>query len=181
MAYRRKHVRIIRRKSKRWLIKWRHSSLSFRQSGRVSKNTSTSWAGSIATRRQTCVDRGTVPRRPCRRFLCHWRSKVSRSKRVRKGLNLRSLPVTFIKRETEWVAWKDATKTEQKRAKEGSLPTRKAMYYKIGHVFEYTQTDATGKGTRSLRALRFLSSEWIASWGGIVSRALTGLLLRHRT
>ncbi|WP_215115893.1 ArdC-like ssDNA-binding domain-containing protein [Exiguobacterium sp. s80] len=77
----------------------------------------------------------------------YWEKQGVQVQKGEKGIKIFvPSPVTFIKRETEWVAWKDATKTEQKRAKEGSLPTRKAMYYKIGHVFEYTQTDAREKG-----------------------------------
>ncbi len=77
----------------------------------------------------------------------YWEKQGVQVQKGEKGIKIFvPSPVTFIKRETDWVAWKDATKTEQKRAKEGFLPTRKAMYYKIGHVFEYTQTDAREKG-----------------------------------
>lgn len=77
----------------------------------------------------------------------YWEKQGVQVQKGEKGIKIFvPSPVTFIKRDTDWVAWKDATKTEQNRAQEGTLPTRKAMYYKIGHVFEYTQTDAREKG-----------------------------------
>nr|WP_051829479.1 ArdC family protein [Exiguobacterium sp. NG55] len=53
-------------------------------------------------------------------------------------------PVTYALHKDEWVPLSKAPKPIKDGVKQGRIPSRKMMYFKIGHVFEYTQTDARG-------------------------------------
>jgi hypothetical protein len=55
-------------------------------------------------------------------------------------------PVTYALHKDEWVPLSKAPKPIKDGVKQGRIPSRKMMYFKIGHVFEYTQTDAREKG-----------------------------------
>lgn len=55
-------------------------------------------------------------------------------------------PVTYALHKDEWVPLSKAPKSIKDGVKQGRIPSRKMMYFKIGHVFEYTQTDAREKG-----------------------------------
>ncbi|WP_214701400.1 ImmA/IrrE family metallo-endopeptidase [Exiguobacterium sp. s57] len=55
-------------------------------------------------------------------------------------------PVTYALHKDEWVPLSKAPKPIKDGVKQGHIPSRKMMYFKIGHVFEYTQTDAREKG-----------------------------------
>lgn len=55
-------------------------------------------------------------------------------------------PVTYALHKDEWVPLSKAPKPVKDAVKQGRIPSRKMMYFKIGHVFEYTQTDAREKG-----------------------------------
>ncbi|WP_214749993.1 ArdC-like ssDNA-binding domain-containing protein [Exiguobacterium sp. s189] len=55
-------------------------------------------------------------------------------------------PVTYALHRDEWVPLSKAPKPIKDGVKQGRIPSRKMMYFKIGHVFEYTQTDAREKG-----------------------------------
>jgi len=55
-------------------------------------------------------------------------------------------PVTYVLHKDEWVPLSKAPKPIKDGVKQGRIPSRKMMYFKIGHVFEYTQTDAREKG-----------------------------------
>ncbi|TCI24813.1 ImmA/IrrE family metallo-endopeptidase [Exiguobacterium sp. SH5S13] len=55
-------------------------------------------------------------------------------------------PVTYALHKDEWVPLSKAPKPVKDGVKQGRIPSRKMMYFKIGHVFEYTQTDAREKG-----------------------------------
>ncbi|WP_051829460.1 ArdC-like ssDNA-binding domain-containing protein [Exiguobacterium sp. NG55] len=55
-------------------------------------------------------------------------------------------PVTYALHKDEWVPLSKAPKPIKEGVKQGRIPSRKMMYFKIGHVFEYTQTDAREKG-----------------------------------
>lgn len=55
-------------------------------------------------------------------------------------------PVTYALYKDEWVPLSKAPKPIKDGVKQGRIPSRKMMYFKIGHVFEYTQTDAREKG-----------------------------------
>ena len=55
-------------------------------------------------------------------------------------------PVTYALHKDEWVPLSKASKPIKEGVKQGRIPSRKMMYFKIGHVFEYTQTDARAKG-----------------------------------
>ena len=55
-------------------------------------------------------------------------------------------PVTYVLHKDEWVPLSKAPKPVKDGVKQGRVPSRKMMYFKIGHVFEYTQTDAREKG-----------------------------------
>lgn len=55
-------------------------------------------------------------------------------------------PVTYALHKDEWVPLSKAPQPIKDGVKQGRIPSRKMMYFKIGHVFEYTQTDAREKG-----------------------------------
>ncbi|WP_214780632.1 ImmA/IrrE family metallo-endopeptidase [Exiguobacterium sp. s22] len=55
-------------------------------------------------------------------------------------------PVTYAQHKDEWVPLNKAPKPIKDGVKQGRIPSRKMMYFKIGHVFEYTQTNAREKG-----------------------------------
>ncbi|OGX77805.1 hypothetical protein A6395_15465 [Exiguobacterium sp. SH31] len=55
-------------------------------------------------------------------------------------------PVTYALHKDEWVPLSKAPKSIKEGVKQGRIPSRKMIYFKIGHVFEYTQTDAREKG-----------------------------------
>lgn len=55
-------------------------------------------------------------------------------------------PVTYALHKDEWVPLSKAPKPVKDGVKQGRIPSRQMMYFKIGHVFEYTQTDAREKG-----------------------------------
>ncbi|WP_214691593.1 MULTISPECIES: ImmA/IrrE family metallo-endopeptidase [unclassified Exiguobacterium] len=55
-------------------------------------------------------------------------------------------PVTYALHKDEWVPLSKAPKPIKEGVKQGRISSRKMMYFKIGHVFEYTQTDAREKG-----------------------------------
>lgn len=55
-------------------------------------------------------------------------------------------PVTYALHKDEWVPLSKAPQPIKDSVKQGRIPSRKMMYFKIGHVFEYTQTDAREKG-----------------------------------
>lgn len=55
-------------------------------------------------------------------------------------------PVTYALHKDEWIPLSKAPKPIKDGVKQGRIPSRKMMYFKIGHVFEYTQTDAREKG-----------------------------------
>ena len=55
-------------------------------------------------------------------------------------------PVIYALHKDEWVPLSKAPKAIKDGVKQGRIPSRKMMYFKIGYVFEYTQTDAREKG-----------------------------------
>ncbi|WP_214891383.1 ImmA/IrrE family metallo-endopeptidase [Exiguobacterium sp. s142] len=54
--------------------------------------------------------------------------------------------MTYALHKDEWVPLSKAPKPVKDGVKQGRIPSRKMMYFKIGHVFEYTQTNAREKG-----------------------------------
>lgn len=55
-------------------------------------------------------------------------------------------PVKYALHKDEWIPLSKAPKPIKDGVKQGRIPSRKMMYFKVGHVFEYTQTDAREKG-----------------------------------
>ncbi|MFY2307152.1 LPD25 domain-containing protein [Lysinibacillus fusiformis] len=76
-----------------------------------------------------------------------WQDKGVSVKRGEKGIQLFvPTPVTYFKRDGEWIQMQHANPKEKMQIKNGTLETQKKLFFKIGHVFEYTQTDAREKG-----------------------------------
>lgn len=76
-----------------------------------------------------------------------WQSKGVSVKKGEKGIKiLVPTPVEYFKRNEDWVQLKFANKQEKEQIKNGSIETQKKMFFKVGHVFEYTQTNAREKG-----------------------------------
>jgi Large polyvalent protein associated domain 25/N-terminal domain of anti-restriction factor ArdC/IrrE N-terminal-like domain len=78
-----------------------------------------------------------------------WKSKGASVNKGEKGIKiLVPTPVEYFERGEEWVQVKYATKSEKEQLKQGQLETEKKMFFSIGHVFEYTQTNAREKGLK---------------------------------
>lgn len=82
-----------------------------------------------------------------------WQSKGVHVKKGEKGIKiLVPTPVEFFKRGEDekgnpiWIKTAHANAKEQELIKEGQLQKKKVLFFKIGHVFEYTQTDARENG-----------------------------------
>ncbi|SCY83778.1 LPD25 domain-containing protein [Lysinibacillus fusiformis] len=76
-----------------------------------------------------------------------WQEKGVSVKRGEKGIQLFvPTPVTYFNRDGEWIQMQYANSKEKMQIKNGTLETQKKLFFKIGHVFEYTQTDAREKG-----------------------------------
>jgi len=76
-----------------------------------------------------------------------WQDKGVSVKRGEKGIQLFvPTPVTYFNRDGEWIQMQYANSKEKMQIKNGMLETQKKLFFKIGHVFEYTQTDAREKG-----------------------------------
>lgn len=76
-----------------------------------------------------------------------WKEKGAYVKKGEKGIKiLVPTPVEYFKRNDDWVQTRYANAKEKEQIKKGEIETRKKLFFKIGHVFEYTQTDAREKG-----------------------------------
>lgn len=76
-----------------------------------------------------------------------WKEKGAFVKKGEKGIKiLVPTPVEYFKRNDDWVQTRYANAKEKEQIKKGEIETRKKLFFKIGHVFEYTQTDAREKG-----------------------------------
>ncbi|MEC1305974.1 LPD25 domain-containing protein [Lysinibacillus capsici] len=76
-----------------------------------------------------------------------WQDKGVSVKKGEKGIQIFvPTPVTYFKRDDEWIQMQFANSREKAQIKNGVLETEKKLFFKIGHVFEYTQTDAREKG-----------------------------------
>lgn len=78
-----------------------------------------------------------------------WKSKGASVKKGEKGIKiLVPTPVKFFKRDGEEkpVQLKYATEAEKKLIEQNKIPLSKKTFFKIGHVFDYSQTDAREKG-----------------------------------
>lgn len=64
-----------------------------------------------------------------------------------KGIKiLAPTPVNYYNKDGEWKPTKYANKEDKQKIKNGDYETRKKMFFKVGHVFEYTQTNAKEQG-----------------------------------
>lgn len=76
-----------------------------------------------------------------------WKEKGANVKKGEKGIKiLVPTPIEYFKRNNDWVQKKYANAKEKQAIKNGSLETKNKMFFKVGHVFEYTQTNAREKG-----------------------------------
>lgn len=77
----------------------------------------------------------------------YWKGKGASVQKGEKGIKiLVPTPVQYFSRNNKDVQVKYATAEEKKKIANGSIPTEKKMFFKIGHVFEYTQTNAREQG-----------------------------------
>lgn len=76
-----------------------------------------------------------------------WQDKGISVQKGEKGIKiLVPTPVEYFKRNEDWVQTKFANAKEKEQLKKGELETQKKLFFKVGHVFEYTQTNAREKG-----------------------------------
>lgn len=76
-----------------------------------------------------------------------WKDKGVSVKKGEKGIKIFvPTPVTYFNRDGEWIQLQYADPREKIQIKNGTLETKKKLFFDIGHVFEYTQTDAREKG-----------------------------------
>lgn len=76
-----------------------------------------------------------------------WQDKGASVKKGEKGIQIFvPTPVTYFKRGEEWIQVQYADPKEKIQINNGTLETQRKLFFKIGHVFEYTQTDAREKG-----------------------------------
>lgn len=76
-----------------------------------------------------------------------WQDKGASVKKGEKGIQIFvPTPVTYFNRGGEWIQVQYADPREKIQIKNGALETQQKLFFKIGHVFEYTQTDAREKG-----------------------------------
>lgn len=77
----------------------------------------------------------------------YWKGKGASVNKGEKGIKiLAPTPVQYFSRNNKQVQVKYATADEKKKIANGSISTEKKLFFKIGHVFEYTQTNAREKG-----------------------------------
>jgi hypothetical protein len=76
-----------------------------------------------------------------------WKSKGATVKKGEKGIKiLVPTPVHFFKRDEKLVQLKYATEAEKKLIEQNKIPLSKKTFFKVGHVFDYSQTNAREKG-----------------------------------
>lgn len=76
-----------------------------------------------------------------------WKSKGVSVKKGERGIQiLVPTPIEYFRRGDEWVQKRFANAKEKEQIKNGTLATQKRPFFKVGHVFEYTQTNAREKG-----------------------------------
>lgn len=76
-----------------------------------------------------------------------WKEQGASVKKGEKGIKvLVPTPVKFFQRDNEWLPVNKANQNEKSSIKKGDIETRQKTFFKIGHVFEYTQTNAREKG-----------------------------------
>lgn len=76
-----------------------------------------------------------------------WKEKGANVQKGEKGIKiLVPTPVEYFNRNGEWVQKRYANAKEKQGIKNGSIETEKKLFFKVGHVFEYTQTNAREKG-----------------------------------
>lgn len=72
-----------------------------------------------------------------------WKNKGATVQKGEKGIKiLVPTPVQFFKRNGKEVSVSSATKQEKEWIANNQLETSKKLFFKVGHVFEYTQTNA---------------------------------------
>lgn len=77
----------------------------------------------------------------------YWKDKGVSVKKGEKGIKiLVPTPVQYFSRNNKDVQVKYATPDEKRKIASGEISTERKLFFKIGHVFEYTQTNAREKG-----------------------------------
>lgn len=72
-----------------------------------------------------------------------WKSKGVSVQKGEKGIKiLVPTPVQFYKKDGKEIPLSAATKQDKELISSNHLPTSKKLFFKVGHVFEYTQTNA---------------------------------------
>jgi hypothetical protein len=72
-----------------------------------------------------------------------WKSKGAAVQKGEKGIKiLVPTPVQFYKKDGKEIPLSAATKQDKELISSNQLPTSKKLFFKVGHVFEYTQTNA---------------------------------------
>lgn len=72
-----------------------------------------------------------------------WKSKGVSVQKGEKGIKiLVPTPVQFYKKDGKEIPLSAATKQDKELISTNQIPTNKKLFFKVGHVFEYTQTNA---------------------------------------
>lgn len=72
-----------------------------------------------------------------------WKSKGASVNKGEKGIKiLVPTPVQFFKKDGKEIPLSAATKQDKELISSNQIPTSKKLFFKVGHVFEYTQTNA---------------------------------------
>lgn len=99
-----------------------------------------------STRNMTLIDQQFKGARAVGSFN-FWKDQGASVKKGEKGIKiLAPAPVNYYNKEGEWKQTKYASKEDKQKIKNGDYETKKKTFFKVGHVFEYTQTDAREKG-----------------------------------
>lgn len=78
-----------------------------------------------------------------------WKDKGVSVKKGEKGIKiLVPAPVRYFERDGKMTQVKYANKEEKEKIRKGEIKTEQKMFFRIGHVFEYTQTNARDKGLK---------------------------------
>lgn len=99
-----------------------------------------------STRNMTLIDKQFMGARAVGSFK-FWKEQGASVKKGEKGIKiLAPTPVNYYNKEGEWKQAKYASKEDKQKIKNGEYETKQKTFFKVGHVFEYTQTDAREKG-----------------------------------
>ncbi|TCI75676.1 ImmA/IrrE family metallo-endopeptidase [Exiguobacterium sp. SH0S1] len=76
-----------------------------------------------------------------------WEKQGANVRRGEKGIQVFvPSPIEYAHHNDKWIPLNQAPQSVKDGVRTGHIASHKVMYFKIGHVFEYTQTDAREKG-----------------------------------